>query len=92
MSRQVEAIAKRAAEKCRKGDVVIVEGTLETRRWEVEGKGFQYITEVAIRPFIGGIRRMPVGVRKGDEAAMPLDDPFEDMPDVGPVGDGSFSI
>jgi single-strand DNA-binding protein len=82
----VENIAKRAAENCRKGDVVLIEGTLETRRWEDGEHGYRYMTEVAIRPFIGSIRRMPLAKREGEPTVGLPDadaDPFE--------GDGGFS-
>lgn len=57
----VEKIADRIYEKCRKGDIVFVEGPMETRRWTDKDDVTHYMTEVAIRPRLGGIRRLPTG-------------------------------
>jgi len=55
----VDVIADRIHEKCRKGDIVFVEGPMETRRWTDNNDVTHYMTEVAIRPRQGGIRRLP---------------------------------
>jgi single-strand DNA-binding protein len=57
----VDKIADRIYEKCRKGDIVFVEGPMETRRWTDQNDITHYMTEVAIRPRLGGIRRLPTG-------------------------------
>lgn len=57
----VNKLAERVAEKARKGDVLYVEGPIETRRW-TDGENVQRsITEIAIRPHLGTIRRVPTG-------------------------------
>jgi single-strand DNA-binding protein len=55
----VDAIADRIHDKCRKGDIVFIEGPMETRRWKDANDVVHYMTEVAIRPRLGGIRRLP---------------------------------
>jgi len=55
----VDKIAERIHEKCCKGDIVFVEGPMETRRWTDQSDVTHYMTEVAIRPRLGGIRRLP---------------------------------
>lgn len=57
----VDKIADRIHEKCRKGDILFVEGPMETRRWTDNNGSTHYMTEVAIRPRLGGIRRLPTG-------------------------------
>ncbi len=56
-----DKLADRIHEKCRKGDIVFVEGPMETRRWTDANDITHYMTEVAIRPRLGGIRRLPTG-------------------------------
>lgn len=56
-----EKLAQRMSEKCRKGDIILVEGAIETRRW-TDGEGnTRYITEIAIRGVNGVVRRLPQG-------------------------------
>ena len=55
----VEKMARRIADACRKGDVILVEGAIETRRWTTPDGETRYMTEIAVRPFQGTIRRMP---------------------------------
>lgn len=90
----VEALAKRTAENCRKGDIVLIEGTLETRRWEDGDNGYRYITEVAIRPFLGGLRRMPLAKREGEPApeTPEMDDPFDGADGFNGFEDPDFPI
>ena len=57
----VDQIADRIYDKCRKGDILFVEGPMETRRWTDQNDVTHYMTEVAIRPRLGGIRRLPTG-------------------------------
>lgn len=55
----VPRIAERVADTFRKGDVVYVEGAMETRKWTDASGQDRFMTEVVIRPFAGGIRRVP---------------------------------
>jgi len=57
----VDRIAERIAEKSRKGEIVFIEGTLENRSWTGSDGVKRYSTEIAIRPRLGGIRRLPSG-------------------------------
>jgi len=56
----VEKMARRIADACRKGDVILVEGMIETRKWTTPEGETRYITEISVRPFQGTVRRMPV--------------------------------
>jgi single-strand DNA-binding protein len=67
----VEKIADRIFDKCRKGDILFVEGPMETRRWKDANDVTHYMTEIAIRPYLGGIRRLPTGRAKEEEIATP---------------------
>jgi single-strand DNA-binding protein len=55
----IDALGRRVMGACKKGDILLVEGPIETRVWTVEDGGKRYITEIAIRPNLGTIRRMP---------------------------------
>lgn len=57
----VDKIAERIAEKSRKGEIVFIEGPIETRSWTDSDGVKRYSTEIAIRPRLGGIRRLPSG-------------------------------
>ena len=54
----IDQLADRVQEIYRKGDTVYVEGPLETRRWTDQQQVVHYLTEVVIRPRLGGIRRL----------------------------------
>tara|TARA_R100000687_G_scaffold81988_1_gene80103 strand:- start:1395 stop:1901 length:507 start_codon:yes stop_codon:yes gene_type:complete len=56
-----EKLGQRMAEKCRKGDIILVEGVIETRRWTDNEGNTRYITEIAIRGMNGVVRRLPQG-------------------------------
>lgn len=51
----------------RKGSEVIIEGQLETRKWQDQQGNDRYSTEVVVRPFSGGLTL--VGGRGGDGAS-----------------------
>lgn len=55
----VAPIAKRASETLKKGSLVYIAGSLETRKWEGDDGVTRYTTEVVIRPYNGTIRRLP---------------------------------
>lgn len=85
----VDKLAERIHDKCRKGDILFVEGSLETRKWTDHNSVTHYMTEIVIRPRIGGIRRLPIarladhvegpaqhgtdGASKGIEDVIPTD-------------------
>lgn len=58
-----EPVAKIAEQYLRKGSEVLVEGQLETRKWQDQSGNDRYSTEVVIRPFGGGINL--IGGRSG---------------------------
>lgn len=60
-----EPVGKIAEQYCRKGDLVYVEGQLETRKWQDQSGADRYTTEVVLRPFNGGMRLL-TGKRDGD--------------------------
>lgn len=58
-----EPVANIAEQYLRKGSEVLVEGQLETRKWQDQSGNDRYSTEVVIRPFSGGINL--IGGRSG---------------------------
>ena len=50
-----------------KGDLLYIEGTLETRKWTKEDGSDAYITEVVIRPFTGVLTSLQSGSREDRE-------------------------
>lgn len=81
-----EKLGQRMAEKCRKGDIILVEGVIETRRWKDSEGNTRYITEVAIRGMNGVVRRLPQGsgpspasVAGGEEVPAPGDQDVKSM-------------
>jgi single-strand DNA-binding protein len=67
VSVHVDKMGRRIAEACVKGDILLIEGPIETRRYTAAGGDTKYITEIAVRPFQGTVRRMPTPARKAVE-------------------------
>lgn len=57
---KVSAIAKSIGEMVKKGHLLYVEGTLEYRKWQDAEGQTRYTTEVAVRPYNGTVRRLPL--------------------------------
>jgi len=57
-----EVTARFVANFAKKGDLLYVEGQLETRKWEREGQEDKYYTEVVIRPYSGSVQIMSKGM------------------------------
>lgn len=51
-----EATAKYLAEYAHKGDMVCVEGQIETRKWERGPNDNVYFTEIMVKPYIGSVQ------------------------------------
>jgi single stranded DNA-binding protein (ssb) len=51
--------AKYVAQYVKKGDLVMVEGQIETRKWEREGQEDKYFTEIIVRPYSGNVQSIP---------------------------------
>lgn len=87
----VEGLANRIAEACRKGDVLMVEGPMETRSWTGSDGTARYLTEIAVRPRLGTVRRVPAG--RGAEGPAPIapadthDAPEDDLSQADPQAD-----
>lgn len=64
----VDALGKRVAAAGKKGDILLVEGPMETRSWTTGDGEKRYITEIAVRPNLGTIRRMPSSWTGGSAA------------------------
>lgn len=62
-----EPVGNIAEKYLRKGSEVIIEGQLETRKWQDQQGNDRYSTEVVVRPFSGGLTL--VGGRGGDGAS-----------------------
>jgi single-strand DNA-binding protein len=56
-----EPKAKYAQNTMRKGDMVQLEGSLETRKWTDQAGQDRYSTEIVIRPFEGDLNLIPTG-------------------------------
>jgi single-strand DNA-binding protein len=52
---------------CKKGDLLYVEGQLETRKWQDKDGNDRYSTEVVLRAFNGTLKLMPKGKGGGAE-------------------------
>lgn len=60
-----EPTAKYASQYAKKGDLVYLEGSLETRKWQDQSGQDRYTTEVVIRPYEGEFRIVPTGRSEG---------------------------
>lgn len=58
-----EPVGRIAEQYLRKGSEVLIEGQLETRKWQDQSGNDRYSTEVVIRPFSGGVNL--IGGRSG---------------------------
>lgn len=58
VSVQSEGACKFAEQYMRKGDLIYVEGQLETRKWQDQSGNDRYSTEVVIRPYRGGLQKL----------------------------------
>ncbi|MFZ3585152.1 single-stranded DNA-binding protein [Loktanella sp. DJP18] len=65
----VDKMGRRISEACTTGDILLIEGAIETRRYKDTNGQTRYITEIAIRPYQGTVRRMPTPARKLIEKA-----------------------
>lgn len=57
---RVPAIAESITSKVKKGDLMYVEGAMETRSWTTGAGEKRYITEVVVRPYGGIVRKLPL--------------------------------
>lgn len=60
----VPGLSTRIAERAAKGDILLVVGQLETRRWTASDGQVRYSTEVSIRPYAGSVRRLNGSARR----------------------------
>lgn len=49
----------------KKGDLIYIEGQLETRKWQDKDGQDRYTTEVVLRPFSGELKLIPTGNKGG---------------------------
>lgn len=63
-----EPLAKFAGEYAKKGDLVHIEGQVETRKYEKDGKDV-YTTEIVLRPYKGEFSILASGTKKEAGAA-----------------------
>ena len=59
-----EALVGVAEKYVKKGDLLYLEGQIETRKWEKDGVD-RYSTEIVLRPFHGELKLMPKGTGSG---------------------------
>jgi single-strand DNA-binding protein len=50
-----EPAIKLVSEHCRKGDQILIEGALETRKYQDRDGNDRYVTEVVVRPYTGNV-------------------------------------
>ncbi len=62
--------AKFAADYAKKGDMVMIEGTIETRKYEKDGQEV-WTTEIVLRPFSGSLQIQSKGPRDEQEERRP---------------------
>lgn len=80
-----EGIAGVAERFLKKGSEVLIEGRLETRKWQDQSGNDRYTTEVVIRPFGGSLTL--VGGRGGDQAWQQQERPSDPPAQVNPLDD-----
>lgn len=51
----------------KKGDMLYVEGKIETRKWQDQSGQDRYSTEIVLKPFRGELTLIPTGNRSGDQ-------------------------
>lgn len=62
-----EGTVKYVQNNVQKGDMIYVEGQIETRKWEDRDGNERYTTEIVLRPFNGNLRKLPTGKGGGDD-------------------------
>lgn len=62
-----EGTVKYVQNNVRKGDMIYVEGQIETRKWEDRDGNERYKTEIVLRPFNGNLRKVPTGKGGGND-------------------------
>lgn len=59
-----EGLVKVIENYVRKGDLLYVEGQIETRKWQDQSGSDRYTTEIVLKAFGGTIKLMPKGARQ----------------------------
>jgi single-strand DNA-binding protein len=65
VSIRVSVVAKSMADKLKKGDLVYIEGGLETRKWTDAQSVTRYVTEIVVRPYGGTVKKLPLSMSRG---------------------------
>jgi single-strand DNA-binding protein len=68
VSIRVPAIAESITSKVKKGDMMYIEGAMETRSWTTNTGEKRYITEVVVRPYGGIVRKLPLSSVSGNNS------------------------
>lgn len=64
-----EALVKIAQQYLRKGSRVLIEGKLETRKWQDQSGQDRYVTEIVLRPFAGELTLLDTRDSQGDSGS-----------------------
>ena len=79
VSLQQEGAVKFAEQYLRKGDLIYVEGQLQTRKWQDQSGQDRYSTEVVVRPYNGSISKLAsAGEGSSGGGAGGYDDGYDD--------------
>ena len=81
-----EPTARFVLQYAKKGDLVFVEGQIETRVWERNPDDRVYYTEIVVRPFNGGVQLQ--SQERGDQQVRPAErrEPAKPQPKAKPQG------
>lgn len=70
-----EHIAKIVQSYCKKGDMIYIEGQIETRKWTDQSGVEKYTTEIVLRPFNGAMTILNSGKKSEGEKATSVNKP-----------------
>lgn len=62
-----EGSVKYVENNVRKGDMLFVEGMIETRKWQDQSGNDRYTTEIVVKAFNGSVKKVPTGERRNDD-------------------------
>lgn len=76
-----EGSVKYVENNVRKGDMLFVEGMIETRKWQDQSGNDRYTTEIVVKAFNGSVKKVPTGEKRGGDRDDRRDDRDRDRRD-----------
>lgn len=76
-----EGSVKYVENNVRKGDMLFVEGQIETRKWQDQSGNDRWTTEIVIKAFSGSVKKVPTGEKRGGDRDDRRDDRDRDRRD-----------